>query len=253
MKLTNRMTKNSLGGLLVTLLILAFTCEAAAQTCSPARLGRYNTPGSAEGVFVSGTTAYVADWGIGLQIIDVSDPTDPALVGSHDTPGNAWGVFVSGTTAYVADSHSGLQIIDVSGALCIALDIKPGSCPNPLNVKSKGVLPVAILGTDSFYVNDIDLGNVYLEGIPPLRSSFMDVATPFSNGGDDTCLNCSEEGPDGKLDLVLKFDKQAVVEALWEVSNGDCVELTLYGELLDPPGFTIAGSDHVLIIKKGKP
>ncbi len=31
MKLTNRMAKNSLGGLLVSLLILAFTCEAAAQ------------------------------------------------------------------------------------------------------------------------------------------------------------------------------------------------------------------------------
>ena len=30
-KLTDRTTKNSLGGLLVTLLILAFTCEAAAQ------------------------------------------------------------------------------------------------------------------------------------------------------------------------------------------------------------------------------
>ena len=28
----------------------------------------------------------------------------------------------------------------------ITVDIKPGSCPNPLNLKSNGVLPVAILG-----------------------------------------------------------------------------------------------------------
>ena len=29
----------------------------------------------------------------------------------------------------------------------ISVDIKPQSCPNPVNVNAKGVLPVAILGT----------------------------------------------------------------------------------------------------------
>ena len=42
----------------------------------------------------------------------------------------------------------------------VDIDIKPTSCPNPLNVKSKGVLPVAILGTASFDVNDVDVSTV---------------------------------------------------------------------------------------------
>ena len=37
----------------------------------------------------------------------------------------------------------------------VPIDIKPQSCPNPLNVNSKGVLPVAILGTDTF---DVEYG-----------------------------------------------------------------------------------------------
>ncbi|MHC4346223.1 MAG: hypothetical protein ACYSUP_16230, partial [Planctomycetota bacterium] len=38
----------------------------------------------------------------------------------------------------------------------VAVDIKPQSCPNPFNIKSKGVLPVAILGTDEFDVEDVN-------------------------------------------------------------------------------------------------
>ncbi|MFO0795377.1 MAG: hypothetical protein U0586_15100, partial [Candidatus Brocadiaceae bacterium] len=61
-----------------------------------------------------GKTAYVADYGSGLQVIDVSKPSAPKLLGSSDTPGSAWGVAVVGKTAYVADWDRGLQIIDVS-------------------------------------------------------------------------------------------------------------------------------------------
>ena len=77
-------------------------------------LGRYNTPGSAMGVTVSGDYAFVADYGSGLQIIEISDPESPNRVGQYDTPGSAYGVTVSGDYAYVADYTSGLQIIDIS-------------------------------------------------------------------------------------------------------------------------------------------
>lgn len=58
------------------------------------------------------------------------------------------------------------------------IDIKPRSCPNPLNTKSKGVLPVAILGTEHLDVTDIDLGTVLLEGVAPIRAAIEDVARP---------------------------------------------------------------------------
>lgn len=77
-------------------------------------VGRYNTDGTAQDVFISGNTAYVADGSSGLQIVDVSDPASPSLLGSYDTPGTASGVYISGNYAYVADGSSGLQVIDVT-------------------------------------------------------------------------------------------------------------------------------------------
>ena len=59
--------------------------------------------------------AFVADRGSGLQIVDVSDPSQPKLVGGCDTPGDTFGVYVKGNYAYVTDgSVGGLRIIDIS-------------------------------------------------------------------------------------------------------------------------------------------
>lgn len=49
-----------------------------------------------------------------------------------------------------------LEITYKLAVIDVALDIKPQSCPNPFNTKSKGVLPVAILGTADLNVNDIN-------------------------------------------------------------------------------------------------
>ena len=66
----------------------------------------------------------------------------------------------------------------ITSLACEPIDIKPQSCPNPLNVKKKGVLPVAILGTADFDVNEVDPATVELEGVAPLRWDWEDVATP---------------------------------------------------------------------------
>ncbi|WP_287738211.1 Calx-beta domain-containing protein, partial [Microcystis sp. M048S1] len=50
----------------------------------------------------------------GLQIIDISNPTNPTLKGNYDTSGYARDVQIVGNYAYVADDYSGLQIIDIS-------------------------------------------------------------------------------------------------------------------------------------------
>jgi hypothetical protein len=44
----------------------------------------------------------------------------------------------------------------------VYVDIKPGSCPNPINLKGKGVLPVAICGTEDFDVKTIDPESILL-------------------------------------------------------------------------------------------
>jgi hypothetical protein len=76
-------------------------------------VGSADTPGTAYGVAVSGTYAYVAD-GSSLQVIDISDPQNPGVLGSVATPGNAWAVAVSGSYVYVADDDYGLQVVDIS-------------------------------------------------------------------------------------------------------------------------------------------
>jgi len=140
----------------------------------------------------------------------------------------------------------------------VKMDIKPVSCPNPLNTKSKGVLPVAILGTADFDVTQIDVATIELEGISPLRSNLEDVATPFSSfTGKEGCSDCTDEGPDGFLDLTLKFDAQKLLEAIEaslgrELEDGEVLTLTLIGNLQESfGGNPIQGEDVVIILKKG--
>jgi hypothetical protein len=120
-----------------------------------------------------------------------------------------------------------------------ALDIHPTSCPNPINVKSHGVTPAAILGTESLDVQDIDVSSILLEGVAPIRHGYEDVATPF----DGELCDCSDEGPDGWMDLTLKFRTQEFVAAIGWVEGP--LEVTLTGVLLDGTPFEI--SDCILL------
>ena len=144
------------------------------------------------------------------------------------------------------------EVCDEDNDICVydgnsvSVDIKPGSCPNPLNVRSKGVLPVAVLGTEEFDVSETDLSTIQLAGVSPIRSGLEDVSTPVI---EDECA-CTTEGGDGIDDLTLKFNTQEIVEALGEVSDGDVMVLTLTGELLD--GTLIEGEDCIRIINKLK-
>ena len=135
----------------------------------------------------------------------------------------------------------------------VPVDLKPQSCPNPLNVKRKGVLPVAILGTDDFEVTQVDPASVRLEGVAPLRSNIEDVATPFDDSvPNEDCSDCTGQGPDGFEDLTLKFDAQQVIAAIGAVTDKECLLLELTGNLKAEFGGTpIVGEDVILILKKG--
>jgi hypothetical protein len=98
-----------------------FTLVALAVVSAPPRLepllqGQWPrwSRGVARDVKVSGNYAYVAGEEGGLQVIDVSNPTNCVGVGGFDTSGTASGVAVSGNYAYIADADAGLQVIDVS-------------------------------------------------------------------------------------------------------------------------------------------
>ena len=44
-----------------------------------------DTPGFARAVDIEGTTAYVADFESGIQVIDISSPQNPVIVGTIAT------------------------------------------------------------------------------------------------------------------------------------------------------------------------
>ena len=148
----------------------------------------------------------------------------------------------------VSDPTAGV-VLPVPGA--VSVDIRPGGCPNPLNVASRGAIPLAILGTADFDVTAIDPDSVRLEGIAFRNRNtpqIADVSRPFEGTIVD-CFDCTDAGPDGFPDLVLHFDTQAIVAAIEdELTDGDCLVLSLKGELWD--GTEIMGWDVVTILNK---
>jgi hypothetical protein len=146
------------------------------------------------------------------------------------------------------------RTVDVECVIPVPVDIKPTSCRNPFNVGQKGVTPVAILGTAGFDVTEIDPASVSMQGVSPLRWSLEDVATPYEPYiGKQDAFDCTEEGPDGYMDLTLHFDTQELAIALDDVSDGDVLVLHLRGFLkVEFGSHLFYGEDVIVIIKKGK-
>jgi hypothetical protein len=100
---------------------------------APTVVGQLNLSGSggtATGLAVSGTNAYVVDDSGRLHILDVSDPTASSEIGYLDLGESAYDIAISGTYAYVV-THSwycddegctringSLRIVDISGGSC---------------------------------------------------------------------------------------------------------------------------------------
>ena len=57
----------------------------------------------------------------------------------------------------------------------VMIDIKPGSDTNPINLKSKGVVPVAVLTTDVFDAAEVNPATVQFAGAAMLRWTLEDV------------------------------------------------------------------------------
>ncbi len=159
------------------------------------------------------------------------------------------------------DGNTEAWIATLPELATFSLDIKPSSCPNPLNRSSHGVLPVAVVGTAGFDATMIDISSVWLsradgiggeaapnEGPPGPHSVFADVTTPFEG---ESC-DCHTFEGDGIDDLSMKFRTQNVVEALelGGMNSGNQVELVVTGVLLDGTPFT-TGGDCITLVGMG--
>ena len=124
-------------------------------------------------------------------------------------------------------------------AVDVNIDIKPGSDPNCFNINGHGVVPVAILGSSTFDVNDIDIYSLSFAGLEVRVRGNKGPLCSFEYVNDDEFL-----------DLVCHFEDNA---DYWSPGNG-VADLT--GVLLDGTidGTEFKGTDSICVVgEDGQP
>lgn len=116
---------------------------------------------------------------------------------------------------------------EIPSVKTVDVDIKPGSSVNLFKVGSKGMLPVAVLGSSDLDVSKIDTASIRLSGISPVRMTVDDVQA------------------DGFADAVFHFRDQDIAVLLNGAADGDVLDLELTGTLLD--GTEITGTDSITV------
>ena len=116
----------------------------------------------------SGGRAFI--WEAESGMVNLNDRIDPAsgwlLQEADAVNDNGW----IACYAYHLDLPDGLAAHTVllmpDTKIEVAIDIKPGSDKNPINLKSKGTTPVAILASEDFDPQSVDVSTVTLAGAP---------------------------------------------------------------------------------------
>ena len=133
----------------------------------------------------------------------------------------------------------------------MAINIKPGSFVNPINLKSKGVIPVAVLTTEA---GEYGLPLPFdATTIHPLTTRFGPKPIVTAGGGaaeahgrghiEDAVERSDERTRDGDLDVVLHFRTQES-----ELTGGE-TEACVRGRF-GPSNFIFQGCDLVSFVPR---
>lgn len=160
-------------------------------------------------------------------------------------------IFVEGSANEWTDFRVGQLTVSTPApeVVEVPVAVKPGGCPSPINMKARGMVPVAILGTDELDVSQIDPATIRLEGVAPVRSAHEDVGSPVEPYVGKTPEDCSADGPDGFTDLTLKFESIRLTDALAGAADGEYRTLSLTGNLLPEHGGTALAGEDVVVVR----
>jgi hypothetical protein len=174
-------------------------------------------------------TVYGTDFKLDNEPLDMTATqfsVDPyaggILTGKYENGGDIYLWFLSDVPIYL---HN------ITPAPEMTIDIKPGSEQNTINLKSKGVVPVAVLTTDGFDAATVDPVTVQFAGAAPVKWKLGDV----NDDGDD--------------DMLFHFKTQELN------LDQDSVEATLTAQLIDEMSenpIVVSGTDEVRIVPANK-
>ncbi len=158
------------------------------------------------------------------------DSNDNLYYAGHPVINDEWATFDLAAFTATKIGNTGIRIRGLSflDVITVDIDIKPGSDPNSINTKNKGVIPVAILGSANFDVSDVDVTTLTFG---------PGGATPAHKAGG----HVEDVNDDGFDDLVSHYPTQDA-----GLSSGDteaCVDGATTG------GMTIRGCDAVRIVR----
>ncbi|MDK9699775.1 MAG: T9SS type A sorting domain-containing protein [bacterium] len=139
-------------------------------------IGHCNTPGSIFSIAIAGDHALVANFNLGVSIIDITNLSLPSLLYTIDTPGYAVDIELNEEIAYVADSNGGVLFISTSNPdsmRIISQLIAPFMC------RTIGVIDTnyCVVGTDSvlYILNVQNIQQPRIETQVPLRGRVVDI------------------------------------------------------------------------------
>ena len=147
-------------------------------------VARYNADGSLDESFGSGGKVVTDFDNGGDYVFAVAVQPDHRIVVVGDSG------FALGLVRYLGEAE----------AVAVLVDIKPGSDTNPINLRSKGVIPVAILSTASFDATTVDPASVCFGDADD--ASQRDCTEAHGTG------HLEDVNGDGRLDLLLHFETQ---------------------------------------------
>jgi len=168
-----------------------------------------------------------------LQVIGTGSGPYHLEFDNADATGSSKQLIISGITApgqvdtyYFSIPSSATEPVSVQRQ--VQVDIKPGGNPNPINLGSKGVLPVALLSSPTFDATTVNPGSVQFgpNHISIIRSSKQDVNN------------------DGLPDLMLFFDNTLTGITL------DDTQVCIFGQ--DETGTYISGCDGIVVVPPKK-
>ncbi|MCH7869962.1 MAG: hypothetical protein IH881_19885 [Myxococcales bacterium] len=183
----------------------------------PVEISSADDGGSA--ILVQNGFAYSAGrWG--LAVHDVEEPLHPVLMGGFPAERGDWrGLELANGLIYGATGSGGLQIVDLgpeyTRLLPVEIAIRGDGESGAVNLASRGVIPVAVLGAPDFDVTEIDRST--------LRFAPASATPAHKIGG-----HLDDVNGDGHLDLVSHFRIQE--SGISETDEKACVTGQTFSE-----------------------